>query len=339
MALRNRFGWSLSRESMFDTCRRRYYFHYYLSWNGWNASAPAIVREAFKLKRLVSLPLWRGQLVHYIASKVLQSIKKRGRIPDTRDVRQYTLDRFDHQLAFSQSKHYLTESKKKGGKLNIDWLALFEHEYGRTLDPGRTERAREECVKAIEGLLHSPILRQAAETDSSEWIIEDLDHAEFSQNFIFDGVTVYVKTDFIFRERDGALCIVDWKTTRDPGPPGGTARGEPDAAVQLGVYGYYAAHVLGVPVDEIRLYEVNLLRGGAVTEHAVRGEMLERFSEHIAGGIEKLSSVLIGGDRQRNEPKSADHFPKIDNGKCRSCNFFRICKDEQGPYALHGPVG
>ncbi len=334
MVLRNRFGWSLSRESMFDTCRRRYYFHYYLSWNGWNASAPGIVREAFKLKRLVSLPLWRGQLVHYIASKVLQSLKKRKRMPDSRDVVRYTLERFDRQLAFSQSKQYLTESKKKGGKLNIDWLALFEHEYGRTLDPERIERAREECVEAIEGLLRGPMLRRAAETDSNEWVIEDLDHAEFSQNFTFDGITVYVKTDFLFRERDGALCIVDWKTTREPGPPGGAARGEPGAAVQLGVYGYYAARVLGVPVDMIRLFEVNLLRGGEVTEHAVREEMLERFSEHIAGGIAKLSSVLSDGDRQRNEPKSAGHFPKIDNGRCSNCNFFRICKDEENPFRI-----
>ena len=115
MALRNRFGWSISRESMFETCRRRYYFHYYLSWNGWNARAPAIAREAFKLKRLVSLPLWRGQLVHYIASKVLQSMKRKGRIPERHDVLRYMDERFEHQLAFSAGRHYLTEPKKSGG--------------------------------------------------------------------------------------------------------------------------------------------------------------------------------------------------------------------------------
>jgi hypothetical protein len=331
MALRNRFGWSISREWIFDTCRRRYYFHYYLSWNGWNAGAPAVVREAFKLKRLVSLPLWRGQLVHYIASKVLQSMKKRGRVPDAADVVRYTRERFEHQLAFSQRKRYLTEPKKKRGRLNIDWLALFEHEYGRTLDPRHVERTREECVKAVEVLLRSPILRQAAGADGRTWIVEDLDHAEFSQNFTFDGVTVYVKTDFLFRERDGTLCIVDWKTTRDPGPPVGAEHEETDAAVQLGVYGYYAARVLGVPVDKIR--------DGAVTEHAVREEMLERFREHIAGGIEKLSSVLSDGDRERNEPEPEEHFPKIDNGRCSSCNFFRICKDENSPYTRGDPAG
>ena len=55
---------------MLDACPRRYLFHYYVSWGGWSARAPEIVREAFKLKRLLSLPLWRGQLVHYVATMV-----------------------------------------------------------------------------------------------------------------------------------------------------------------------------------------------------------------------------------------------------------------------------
>ena len=334
MALRNRLGWSISRESMFDTCRRRYYFHYYLSWNGWNARSPAIVREAFKLKRLVSLPLWRGQLVHYIASKVLQSMKRKGRIPDRRDVLRYMGERFEQQLDFSASKHYLTKPKKSGGKLNIDWLALFEHEYGKILDAARIEQIRGECVQAVEGLLDSPVLRQAMETDREEWVIEDLDRAEFSQHLSFDGVTVYVKTDFIFRDRGGALCIVDWKTNRSAGAGENTGREERNAAVQLGVYGYYAVTVLGEPVDGIRLYEVNLLRGRTVTEHAIQEEMIERFRGHIAGGIAKLSSVLVEGDRERNEPEAVHYFPKIDNGRCYTCNFFRICKDEKNPLRI-----
>lgn len=328
MTFRNRFGWSISRESMFDACRRRYYFHYYLSWNGWNARAPAVVREAFKLKRLVSLPLWRGQLVHYVAAKVLQSAKRKGRIPDADDVVRYTRERFDRQLAFSRRKRYLTEPKKRRGKLNIDWLALFEHEYDRTLDPRRIDRTRDECETAVAGLLENPVLRRAVATDRDQWMVEDLDHAEFSQNFDFDGVTVYAKTDFIFQDRDGTLCIVDWKTGRGAG----AGEGAGSAAIQLGVYGYYAATVLGVPVDRIRLYEVNLLERGTVTEHAVGESTIDRFREHIARGIDKLSSVLVEGDRERNEPLGIDHFPVITDGRCRNCNFFRICKDEKSPY-------
>ena len=315
---------------------RRYFLHYYLSWNGWNEAAPAITREAFKLKRLVSVPLWRGQLVHYIASKVLQSMQRKGRMPDSAKVVEYMRERFNNQLAFSKSKRYLTEPKKRSGKLNIDWLALLEHEYDRTFDPGLIDRAWEECLRAVEGLMASPILKKAAKADPSAWIIEDLDHAEFSQNFIFNGVTVYVKTDFIFTEPGGELCIVDWKTTKGHDPRGAPSSGEPDAEVQLGVYAYYAATVLEIPIEKIRLYEVNLLRGGAVAEHDVRDEMIERFKEHISTGIEKLSSVLVDRDRERNEPLAEDRFPRIANGRCRTCNFFRICKDERSAFVAGG---
>jgi hypothetical protein len=329
MTFANRFGWSLSREATFDQCRRRYYFHYYLSWGGWQAGAPAIVREAFKLKRLVSLPLWRGQLVHYVASMVLRSMKAKGRIPDTDRVIAYTLERFATQFEFSREKKYLTMPKKTFETLNIDWLALIDHEYGRPVTEAALERTRRECVQAIEGLYESPILHALAQTDRASWDIEDLASGTFSQRFEYGGATVFVKTDFMFRAADGALCIVDWKTNRGAVREADAAEDEPrDAAVQLGIYGYYAARILGEPVASIRLLEVNLLDGGHVIEHAADEESIARAEATIASGVEKLAGVLAGRDPARNEALPSEYFPVIDNGLCRFCNFYRICKDE-----------
>ncbi len=332
MALENRFGWSISRESMFDACRRRYYFHYYLSWGGWNGSAPILSREAFRLKRLISLSLWRGQLVHYVTTKVLASMRAKGKIPLPEDVTGYIKERFDKQFEFSRRKMYLSEPKKRGGKLNIDWLALFEHEYGRELETGRVERARNECIEGMEGLLYSPILEDIMLTDSSKWTIENIDLAEFAQVFRFSGADVFAKTDFIFRGRDGSFNIVDWKTFRKIEPPSGERplceEEEGRARVQLGVYGYYAAEVLGEPVETIRLYEVNLLDGGKTVEYLIDGEKIEAFKDHIVNGIDKLSSVLVSGDISRNEPLAPESFPRTESGLCRYCNFFRICLQE-----------
>lgn len=334
MSFKNKYGWSISRESLFDECRRRYYFHYYFSWGGWEAGAPMLIREAFKLKRLASLPLWRGQLVHYVASKVLQSMHVKRRLPDKKKVIQYTLERFQNQLDFSAAKRYRTEPKKRGGRLNIDWLALFEHEYGRELDTPRIERTRNECIEGIEGLFASPILEMIAESDTSSWVIEDLDRAEFSQSFEFAGATVFAKTDFIFRGSNGTFNIVDWKTKRGAETAGEDDSRGRDARVQLGIYGFYAVHVLGEALESMRLYEVNLLQSGSVTEHTIDESALKAFYEHINRGIEKLTSVLVGEDIKRNEPLSFEAFPKIENGLCRFCNFYRICKDESYPDRL-----
>ena len=316
---------------MFDSCLRRYYFHYYLSWGGWERQAPRIAREAFRLKRLTSLPLWRGQLAHYITTKVLASLRAKSRIPAFEDVSRYTIERFETQLEFSRSKKYLTEPKKKGGRLNIDWLALFEHEYDRPLPPEKLQKTKDECLTAMKGLLESDILAAIAETDTDGWAIENIDLAEFAQVFDFEGAKVFAKTDFMYRGADGSFNIVDWKTFSKKSS-GNVKEGK--ARVQLGVYGYYAVSILGEPLERIRLLEVNLLDGGATVEYSISNDDLEGFYSHIRGGIDKLSSVLIKGDIGRNEAGPPDLFPKVDNGLCRYCNFYRICKDENNPDKL-----
>lgn len=333
MAFANRFGWSFSREASFDECARRYYFHYYLSWGGWSDRAPAIAREAFRLKRLVSLPLWRGQLVHYAASLVLRSMRAKGRVPDRDAVVAWALERFDAQYAFSRDKRYLVEPKKTGNRLNVDWLALFDHEYGRPVAPETLDRCREECVRGIEGLLSSPLLPAIMASDRARWEIEDLERAEFAQAFEIDGVTVYVKTDFIFRGAAGEFCIVDWKTGRAAERAAG-ADDPGDAAAQLGVYAFWAARAMRVPTGSVRLYEVRLLDGGAFREHAADEGAVEEARRRIEDGIAKLAAVLVNRDTARNEALGPRAFPTIDGGRCRFCNFYRICKDEESPLRL-----
>lgn len=330
MGLSNEFGWSISREAMFDSCPRRYYFHYYLSWGGWESGAEPLAREAFRLKRLVSLALWRGQLVHYVTTKVLASLRARKRIPAYDDVRGYTLERFDAQYAFSRDLRYRGEPKKRGGKLNIDWLALFEHEYRLPIEEQRLSKARDECVTAMRNLLESEILRRIAATDSDGWAIENIDLGEFAQVFDFEGARVFAKTDLMFRGGDGTFNIVDWKTFSG----GAAGRDEEKTSLQLGVYGFYAAEILGEPLERIRLIEVNLLDRAAETEHTVAPQDLERFRLSIRAGIGRLAAVLEDGDIARNRPLPPHTFPPVENGRCRYCNFFRICKDTGNPDRL-----
>ncbi len=321
---------------------RSYYFHYYLSWGGWYASSSSICREAFKLKRLMSLPLWRGQLVHYVATKVLASLRKKGTIPALGDVTDYIEKRFHSQMKFSSSRTYLTEPKKRGDRLNIDWLALFEHEYDRRLTDEKIEKTIEECREGIRGLLDSPILHEIAKTDNRYWIIENIDLAEFAQVFDFDGAQVFAKTDFIYRGLDGTFDIVDWKTFSSAGRSTTTSSEPPiqnDPAqapdkdhttrtgVQLGVYGYYASAVMREPLESIRLHEVNLLDNGHEILHRIDDENIDIFRDHIRAGIKKLSEVLVDEDIQKNEARGLNAFPKNVSSRCRYCNFYRICEE------------
>ena len=47
-----------------------------------------------------------------------------------------------------------------------------------------------------------------------------------------------------------------------------------------------------------------------------------------------LPLSMVGGDIARNEALPPRSFPQIDNGRCRYCNFFGICKDGSNPDRL-----
>ncbi|MCD6379630.1 PD-(D/E)XK nuclease family protein [bacterium] len=326
MVFKNNFGWSISRESLFDSCKRAYYFHYYLSWGGWNRNAPEDSRRAFKLKRLVSLPLWRGQLVHYIATKILQSTRSKKRIPAEDDVTSYTIESFNKQLNFSKEKRYRYEPKKIRGKLHTNWLALRDHEYGIDIPPRHIEKTRGECLKAIKALLESPILDKISKTDSSKWVIEDIDFSEFAQSFQFEKTTIFLKTDFMFRSNDGTFNIVDWKTFAD-NPPSSKKRDLGRAGDQLGIYGYYATAILGEPIGNIKMYEINLLDAAREVVYTINKKSIERATKRINKGIAKLASVLTDNDTEKNNPLTYQYFPPNRGNKCKFCNFSIICDE------------
>ena len=60
----NEFSWSRSRDHTFQECRRKYFYHYYGAWGGWDASAPPEVRRLYVLKQLASRQQWAGRTVH-----------------------------------------------------------------------------------------------------------------------------------------------------------------------------------------------------------------------------------------------------------------------------------
>src|SRR5207244_1495250 len=62
--LANEFSWSRSRDNTFQECRRRYFYHYYGAWGGWDAGAPEDVRRLYILKQLASRQMWAGRVVH-----------------------------------------------------------------------------------------------------------------------------------------------------------------------------------------------------------------------------------------------------------------------------------
>ncbi len=50
--IKNEFSWSKSRDEVFRTCPRQYWFAYYGYWNGWLENALERTRQIYILKNL-----------------------------------------------------------------------------------------------------------------------------------------------------------------------------------------------------------------------------------------------------------------------------------------------
>ena len=79
--LANDFSWSKSRNGVFDECKRRYFYQYYGSWGGWDATAPAEVRRLYVLKQLASRQMWAGRVVHDAIEMALFAIRDGRGVP------------------------------------------------------------------------------------------------------------------------------------------------------------------------------------------------------------------------------------------------------------------
>jgi hypothetical protein len=316
----NPFSWSASRHDSFMTCRRRYYYAYYAA-----LEDPEIQR----LKKLSALPLWAGSVVHDAIESFLR----------TND----SLPRIEEQEAFIRSIVHsgmlgdwrVSEASSDPGgasperpaedrrsaappALTVDGPApergplpfrLFEHEYGVPVEQEDKRIAVNTVMRSLKNFFRSETLRRALEVGRQRWLaLEDL------VSFQVDDVEVLLRMDLAYRDHDGRVVIVDWKTGRGEGRFN---------EVQVAGYALYAAEQGWVAEPEAISTELNYL----VIPKAVRRTVDRKRIEHARSFIRKsagsMKALLL--DPLLNRARLED-FPMIERPSvCRRCNFRRLC--------------
>ena len=74
--LKNEFSWSKSRDEVFRTRPRQYWFAYYGYWNGWLENAPERTRQIYILKNIKNRHIWAGERVHECIQRSLINFTK-----------------------------------------------------------------------------------------------------------------------------------------------------------------------------------------------------------------------------------------------------------------------
>jgi hypothetical protein len=303
--LQNEFSWSKSRHDKFAECRRAYYYAYYGSWGGWEAPAGSDVRELYVLKKLSSRWQWAGSVVHDALKQVLARARATGDVRPLEQVLEQTHRRARAQFASSRDKSYWREASRIVG--------LVEHEYAESVKDEDWKRLYQTVVEgSLRAFYASPTFEEIRRTPRERWLtVDELD------SWFFEGTKVWAAVDFAYRDGDGRVHLLDWKTGKERGVD----------HVQVGTYALYARQKWDVLPDGVVGGLVYLVQeGGAPAERVdVRADQdtLEACRQEMRQSIGGMKAALA--DPARNAA-AQEAFPQLaDRAACRRCPFRRPC--------------
>jgi len=303
--LQNEFSWSKSRHEKFQECRRAYYLAYYGSWGGWQAAHGTPVRELYVLKKLSSRWQWAGSLVHDALKRALSRAKGAGELPALERVLEQTRAKARAEWSGSREKSYWREPSRIVG--------LVEHEYGEPVADADWKRLYEQVIDgSLRAFYASPVLEEIRRTPREKWLtVDELD------SWTFEGTKIWVAVDFAYRDDDGRVHILDWKTGKERGVD----------HVQVGTYALYAKQKWNVPTEAVvggLVYLVgNGAAGGERLSVAADDAALASCTDAMRTSIAAMKATLA--DPTRNLARE-EAFPRIEAREgCRRCPFRRPC--------------
>lgn len=293
----NEFSWSVSRDVVFKTCRRKYFYQYYGSWGGWSFDAENRTRTIYILKQLKNRQMWAGSKVHEAIENILIKLQDGVRI-DENEVIEDTLGLMREEFKSSLAKRYLIEPKT---------CALFEHEYEVPVSDIEWKINAEHVVDCLKLFFDSKVYEDIFRLSPDQW----LEVEEFS-SFYDNGIKIYSVFDFVCRKNE-EVFIYDWKTGKDE---------HNQHKLQLACYGLFATIKWDLNPKQVQLREFNL-SNGKMYEMSLEEFDLDGIYKHIRSSIEDMLNCLE--DRKTNLAVE-ERFGLSENRKfCEHCNYVRIC--------------
>lgn len=310
--LLNEMSWSRSRISTLDSCKRQYFYQYYLKWEGWERNAPDDRQRAYRLSKMKNLALLCGQAVH-------ETIKRL--ITDLRDLGHPSFDDAPRQARLWLSDVWRGAEQEKWRQSVKYNPPLFELYYGPAPAPHELKAIGAKAGRCMETFLASSLWAELQEEGGENWLaVDEAPSFDDDANRVrVDGRTVWALPDFA-RRVDGDSCeIWDWKTGAK----------NPHDEKQLLSYALFARDVWEFPADHIRL-KGYYLDGNKVVDYPCNAGLLSEMEEEIRRDFGLMASLLE--DPANNVPKPADEaFPMIDNmAQCRRCFFKEMCGRNEG---------
>lgn len=295
--VKNEFSWSVSRDRIFKSCPRKYYFHYYGSWGGWESEAGERSRRLYILKQLQNRQMWAGRKVHEAVESALRRVKNGLPVRESR-----LIDR----TIMEMRKEFLN-SRKKTYRQNPKTCGLFEHEYNLPVSNQEWKDNAGHVMHCLKLFFKSQIYQDICKLPDENWL-----EIETLSSFSYHGIKVYVMLDLACRE-GGGIRIYDWKTGKE---------NNRQRQVQMACYGLYAKQKWYADTEHIRITEFNLASGRK--ESATLKQLgMEKSQKYIRDSIAAMLDLL--DDSESNRASEKRFAFAADAGECRFCSFYKEC--------------
>ena len=322
------FSWSASRHDAFASCRRRYYYSYYASLDD---------PEIYRLKKLSALPMWAGSVVHDTIEAFLRA-NDRPPSPEDQEALIRSVVHSGMLNDWRCSAQGFTAQGGPGGAAAERPPAgrpsvpppvapsvvpaapveapperfpfrLFEHEYEIPIEQEDKRIAVNIVMRSLKNFFKSETLARALEVGRERWLaLEDL------VSFHVGDVEVFLRMDLAYRDHDGRVVIVDWKTGRSEGRFN---------EVQVAGYALYATEQGWVSEPAQISTELSYLVIPKTVRRSVNAKAIENARRFIQKSAGTMKSLLL--DPVQNLARLED-FPMIDRPQvCRRCSFRRLC--------------
>ena len=279
-------GWSASRYDTFQACARQYFYTYYARYD---KDYPR--QRIDVLKRMTTIPLETGNIVHDVIEVLLQRLLKTEEAIDRERFADYT------------SRKATDYCRKKV------FTEIYYHEISRIPLDDILERVRS-CLDNLLSSERFEWLTQKAVQEKEDWIIEPGGYGETR----IDGMKAYCKVDFLF-PLDDKIFILDWKT----GKPN-----EIRHRKQLLGYTSWAAFHLSKGASDI-VPIIAYLQPTYFEQALVFNEFdVQEFAIQVRKETGEMYAYCK--DVQENIPRDKAEFVMTTNTNiCAFCNFRELC--------------
>lgn len=296
-------AWSATRVRTFQECGRKYYYRYHLAPLARKPDPPSEALLADRVKDLVGLEAWAGDLVHGMIEQVLNRWRA-GRQVTEDEVIAGAVKRL--RIQYRDSHAYWSAHPDEYPTRPV---LLDMHYYGEeaVLSKDRAAAIKERVIVCLQSFLRSRLAARIRAAGRESWRPIDRNAAARIEG----NLLVLVKPDFAFREGDD-LHIIDWKT------------GKADPfweMVQVTCYALYAEQKWGYSLDRIIPQIVHLYPEFRTAETEYNADSIQDVLGFIRDSQGEIRT-LIGTD----EVPPAERFAFTSEcRRCGWCQFRGLC--------------